>query len=163
MEAAEITAKVMAAMLLITLVLTSLPTGVNFRYYMWYLRSLQLVVHLPMFSVVLPPNAHRYIEGVKPIVVFDMLPMEQINDFFFTFDMAAQRILGDPILDQMKDINYGTYNSFIILGSVWVYMAVYLIYLSTYLINMPYFSNIKINRQNDEVRLLEGGMDSGGS
>ena len=89
--------------------------------------------------------------------------MEQINDFFFTFDMAAQRILGDPILDQMKDINYGTYNSFIILGSVWVYMAVYLIYLSTYLINMPYFSNIKINRQNDEVRLLEGGMDSGGS
>lgn len=91
MQAAEINVEVMKWMLIVTLLLAMVPTGLSFRYYMWYLRSLQLVVHLPMFYIVVPPNVCRYLEVVKPIVVFDLLPSEWVRSVLFTFDMEQHR------------------------------------------------------------------------
>lgn len=92
MQAAEANIGVIKAMFLFTYVMALLPTGMNFRYFMWYLRSLQLVVHLPMLHVVVPPNVSRYLEVVKPIVVYDYLPSDSITSAIYTIDFESQRM-----------------------------------------------------------------------
>lgn len=133
MEAAEVNVEVMNWLLLVTFLLAMVPTGMNFRYYMWYLRSLQLVVHLPMFYIVVPANVCRYLEVVKPIVVYDLLPSEWIRSILFTFDMVQHRFFQKDMLDQMEDLGYNTHNAIIILGSIWVYALYYLGKLLIYL------------------------------
>ena len=91
MEAAEANIGVMKAMFLVTYIFSLFPTGMDFRYFMWYLRSLQLLVHLPMFHVLVPANVSRYLEVVKPVVVFDYLPSEWLSHKLYTFDMEKQR------------------------------------------------------------------------
>lgn len=96
----------MRYLLLISLAFMYLFDSFGFSYYMWYLRSLQLVVHLPMVYIVCPANVCRYFELVKPIVTFDLLPSEEIRDFIFSFDYAKQREFQEELLDQMEDLGY---------------------------------------------------------
>jgi hypothetical protein len=65
---------------------SQLPAGGNFRYFMWYMRTLQYVVHLPMLHVVLPPNAMRYFEVIFPVITFNFIPKEYLSFKLFNFD-----------------------------------------------------------------------------
>ena len=81
----------MKMLLLMCLAFMMIPGAFGFRYYMWYLRSLQLVVHMPMLYIVCPSNVLRYLEIVKPIVVYDLLPSHEISDGIWNFDYETQR------------------------------------------------------------------------
>lgn len=116
----------MMNLLIFSLVFKYLFRHFGFNYNMWYLRSLQLVVHLPMVYIVCPANVCRYFEIVKPIVTFDLLPSEEIRDFIFRFDYAKQREFQSELLDQMEDLGYQTHNTICILGSLWIYITFWL-------------------------------------
>lgn len=149
MQAAKANIVTIKAMFLFCYALALLPTGMNFRYFMFYLRSLQLVVHLPMLHVLVPPNVSSYLEMVKPIVVYDYLPSDQITLGIFKIDMEQQRMKQSEILDQMEDLGYGTHNSLLILGSLWIYCLVYFVRAILY--------GVYIMRLNKTESSMEGG------
>ena len=69
--------------------------------YIWYLRSLQMIVHLPMMSTILPANVQAYFESLIPIVQFDLL--EAVDAFnlnnFVDFDMEIHEKMEWKLLD----------------------------------------------------------------
>ena len=48
-----------------------LPGG--FKYMLFLIRTLQLILHMPMMSIVIPGNAQTFNSLVFPIVMFDVL------------------------------------------------------------------------------------------
>jgi hypothetical protein len=56
MKAASSSSDVSMGVLIFSLVFSSLPSGERFKYFMYYLRSLQLIIHIPMFHIVIPAN-----------------------------------------------------------------------------------------------------------
>ena len=56
--------------------------------------------------------------------------------------------MAEGILDQMEDLGYGTRNSILILGSLWIYAVLYLIKLFVYIaVKYNYMMWGKINDQ----------------
>jgi hypothetical protein len=105
-----------------------------------------------MFYIILPPNVLRYLEVVKPVVTFDLLPSDAIRDAIFTIDYEKQREFQKELLDQMEDLGYQTHNSIAILGSLWIYMSYWVIKFLYYFIYVFIF-NTYFASKND----LEGG------
>ena len=50
--------------------------------------SLQILVHLPLLSVIMPANVIAVYSVLIPIATFDFIPSE-FYDLFFTFDEAS--------------------------------------------------------------------------
>ena len=168
MQAAETNIHGMKAVFIFSYLMSLLPTGMNFRYFMWYLRSLQLVVHLPMFQVLMPANVMAYLEMVKPIVVFDYLPADKISDSIFSFDYSSQRNLNTGVLDQMEDLGYGSHNSILILGSLWIYAVIYLMKMVVWLcynnrkkLKKWFNKTTCINKDKFSKNKFEGGTNDG--
>ena len=51
----------------------SMVSGGALQGFMWYLRSLQLIIHLPLMQTILPSNVSAFFEAIIPIVTFDIL------------------------------------------------------------------------------------------
>lgn len=104
-----------------------------------------------MFYIVCPANVCRYLEIVKPIVVYDLLPSTEISDGIWSFDYETQRKFQDELLDQMEDLGYQHHLSIIILGSLWMYISYYLFKLM-YFFGFNYIHNTYFSGKD-----LEGG------
>ena len=65
---AESNAVVMKIAIIISCIMALFAITVGFRYYFWFLRSMQMIIHLPMFKVIFPANACRFIEILVPII-----------------------------------------------------------------------------------------------
>ena len=132
--------------------------SVGFRYYFWFLRSMQMIIHLPMFKVIFPGNICLFIELLTPIVQFDIIPAKWSYEYIYDFDYFRYRQLEGFILDQMEDIGYGTHNAVIILGSFFFFgiaflAAITFYYVATYILR-------KIRRKNYDIELEpEGGKE----
>lgn len=107
---------------------SQLPAGGNFRYFMWYMRTMQYVAHLPMLHTVLPPNAMRYFEIIFPVVTFNLIPQEYLSFKLFNFDFEKQReFLEESMHDQSEDLGYKSFNAVVILGTIWLFTIIYII------------------------------------
>jgi len=50
------------------------------------IRSLQIVIHLPLIRILVPPNVNSVFEVLIPIVMFDLLDTEYTSEMWFEFD-----------------------------------------------------------------------------
>lgn len=97
----------------------------SLKYIFIFVRSLQLIVHLPIFMTVFPANAL--------IITRILFPFANYNLELFGIDWSL--ILGDQIRDnavindQMKSIGYQTTNSVMNLGTISTFVAIYLFLL----------------------------------
>ena len=116
-------------------ILSQLFSGVASGY-VWYLRSLQLIVHLPMMSTILPANVQAYFESLIPTVQFDLMeiiePLSPTN--YVEFDIPKHKNLEWKLLDQLEDMGYETHNTVLNLGSVWFFGAFLVARFACYLI-----------------------------
>ena len=46
-----------------------------------YIRALQLILHMPLLSTILPANLMMVFNLVMPVVMFDVLDLEVIKDY----------------------------------------------------------------------------------
>ena len=59
--------------------------SVIFRGLKWYMRTLQMIVHLPMLRTIMPPNATTFFKYLIPAVMFDILDSDWL-DLVWEFD-----------------------------------------------------------------------------
>ena len=60
------------------------------EYYMVaFVKSLQLIVHLPMLTVIFPSNVIKFFSILKPIASFDVLSQYLTTRQVFDFDYRA--------------------------------------------------------------------------
>lgn len=88
-----------------------------------FITSLQLILHLPLMAIPIPPNVITMFEILIPVVMFDVL--EGIDFFENLFDSDEEA----DVLDQMKQIGYETSNTIKNLGTLYVLMLVYFLKL----------------------------------
>ena len=50
------------------------------------INALQILIHLPIFSIPIPLNAQIFCSTIIAITQFDVLPTETLNEWFFDFD-----------------------------------------------------------------------------
>lgn len=46
--------------------------GRGLKYFMWYLRSLQMIIHLPLCRVKVSPIVESYMKSLIPVIQFDI-------------------------------------------------------------------------------------------
>ena len=55
-------------------------------YMIQLIRALQMVVHLPMLRILVPPNAMMLIAAIIEVAMFDILPPEYTTDKILVYD-----------------------------------------------------------------------------
>jgi len=50
------------------------------------IRSLQIVIHLPLIRILVPSNVNMVFSVVIPIVMFDIMETEYTSELFLEFD-----------------------------------------------------------------------------
>ena len=92
------------------------------------LNSMQLVLHLPIFNVIVPANVNEIFSIVIPVFTYDVLseftrpiltklwPQPDPNEFRATMS-----------LDQMSDLGYDTYNPVLNLGTLMFLLGLFIL------------------------------------
>jgi hypothetical protein len=78
-------------LLVVAFLFNLFAVGKGTKYYMWYLRGVQINCHLPMLSTVVPPNVSSFNENLISFVQFDILDPEWTTELLFNFDYPVQR------------------------------------------------------------------------
>ena len=50
------------------------------------IRSLQIIIHLPLIRIIIPSNVNMVFSIIIPIVMFDILETEYTSELFLEFD-----------------------------------------------------------------------------
>lgn len=121
---AEASQDMMKAILMGTFAMNIIMTGAM-TYMTGMIRSLQLILHLPIFSVIIPGNVSMMFSLMVPVVMYDILDSSYTSELVFTFDFEAEEQLSSSIRSQVRDLSYDSHNSILNLGSVLVFVAFY--------------------------------------
>ena len=119
---AEASQDMMKGILIGTFAMNVVMTGAM-TYMTGMIRSLQLILHLPIFSVVIPGNVAMMFSLMVPVVMYDILDSSYTSEFFLTFDWDGQEEESSSIRSQVRDLGYGSHNSILNLGSVLVFVC----------------------------------------
>lgn len=63
------------------------------------IRTLQMILHLPIFRIIIPSNVSQVFSVIIPIAMFDVLDPEWTTQLIFEFDEEGQEGLQDDLLD----------------------------------------------------------------
>ena len=88
----------MAWLMYVAIPLHILANGAAFGFIL-YLRSLQMIIHLPLMSTLKPSNVNSYFTSLVPIVQFDILDAEWTTEYVFVFDYPQHEHIEEKILD----------------------------------------------------------------
>ena len=50
-----------------------------FCYMLQWINSIQMVIHLPMMQIIIPPNVAAYFQSVLPIITFDIIDRDYLK------------------------------------------------------------------------------------
>ena len=122
-----------------------------FTYMVQWIHSMQMIVHLPMMRILVPPNVSCYFQTVVPIITFDVLPADYSTELILNFDRDSQEKIKDRILGQMQDLGYENHNLIQILGSLGLltffsFICIMLYACIFYPLSARYGINFKITR-----------------
>jgi hypothetical protein len=95
-------------------------------YILSVIRCLQMVLHFPMFVVIMPGNVTMFFQILLPFVMFDIFDPSDLLSKFIEFDEEAQEALLSKMLNQMTDLGYESHNAIMNLGSVFAFALFYL-------------------------------------
>jgi hypothetical protein len=86
--------------LVISLILNYLLPG-GMKYMIFLIRTLQMILHMPMMMIIFPANVSILMSNLFPIVMFDVLELTESFDasLIFQFDEQGQEKLKDKMLD----------------------------------------------------------------
>ena len=115
------------------------------RYYMWYLRHMQIVLHLPFMRIPMPANAITYFSNLISIVMFDVLSPEWTTRLVLNFDDNKHFEYMSYTYDQVRDLGYMSHSSIMILGSLWIF-AIHV------LLQYPLFYLLKLVKHKSKGR-----------
>lgn len=62
--------------------------GGALRYFIWYLRTVQIIAHLPMQKTIVPANVNHFFRLMIPLLTFDLLDSDWTTKYVFNFDFA---------------------------------------------------------------------------
>ena len=62
------------------------------QYMMGMLRSLQIILHLPMLAIVIPGNVGLMFTTMVPLVMFDLLDSEYTTEQVLNFDYEQHEL-----------------------------------------------------------------------
>jgi hypothetical protein len=96
------------------------------------IRSLQMIVHLPMLRVIMPANVSMFFQILMPIVIFDIFDPVPLLELYLSFDSETANESFDGIISQMKDLGYESFNSILNLGSIFIFTVLYFVLLVIY-------------------------------
>jgi hypothetical protein len=119
--------------LVIAALLSLCGTGKGKMYYIWYIRGVQVIAHLPMLQILVPANVSVFYEMLIPFLQFDILDSQWTTELVMDFDFPEHRNMEDKILDQMRNLGYETHSSILNLGSMWLFAMFYFISLFVFL------------------------------
>lgn len=88
-------------------------------------RSLQMIVHLPMMQVIVPANVATMFRIIIPIAMFDLLDDFEWDLLPLHWKTEEQEQLLSRVLDQMEDIGYESHNGIINLSMLFVAILLY--------------------------------------
>ena len=97
--------------------------GGSLKYLFIFIRSLQLIVHLPIFMTVFPANALVVIKTLFPIASYDL----DLFGIDWTFFIKPKIMEESLINDQMLTIGYQTNNSIHNLGTISALVFLYIL------------------------------------
>lgn len=110
----------------------------SFQLILGLVNTLQLVLHLPIMSVVFPGNVISFFEILIPVVMFDLLEkVELVQQFFPDSADDAEKLQG--IINQMSDIGYDSYNPILNLGTIALFLSLYLSKMTALLFIYPLY------------------------
>ena len=82
-----------------------------------------------MLKVMVPQNVNAFFQIILPFVTFDLIPPEWSTELIFTFEEfpkeGFQKSFNEKFFGQLQDLGYDTHNSVLILGSLWVFTALF--------------------------------------
>ena len=61
-------------------------TGKSLFYFIAWINTMQMIMHLPMLRPLLPPNVLSFIEVILPVVNFDLIEPDYSTDLVFEFE-----------------------------------------------------------------------------
>lgn len=96
----------------------STVTGAPLQMLWGMINSLQLIVHLPVFSLNFPANGSQLLTKLIEVSSFSLLPMDHINNLVFNFTET------DALNPTFDDIGYNTVNFLENLGSLFIFMLI---------------------------------------
>jgi hypothetical protein len=117
--------RILLATLVTTFIASQFIPG-SMIYLLGFLQSLQLVLHLPMFSIIIPANVAMIFEYILAVVMFDILDPSYTTELVFNFDSDSHKFMSSKIIDQVRDLGYGSFNSWLTLGSISIFLFIYL-------------------------------------
>jgi hypothetical protein len=89
-------------------------------YILGMLRSLQMIIHLPMLRIIVPANVSMFFSIIIPVVMFDIIAPEYSTELVLDFEEDDQ-----VEFNQMADLGYETHNSILNLGSIALFLSIY--------------------------------------
>lgn len=60
--------------------------GGALRYFLWYLRTVQIIAHLPMLKPIVPANVNQFFNFMIPLLTFDMLDSDWTTKWVFNYN-----------------------------------------------------------------------------
>ena len=94
--------------------------------------ALQLIVHVPMFSIAFPSNAYFFFSLIIGIINFDVVPTEELLKAIFNFDPEDEAV--NLNFDFM---GYSSHNLMLNLGAIFLYFSVIVFLLLLFKICKP--------------------------
>ena len=110
-------------------------------YYITLLRTLQMIVHLPMLKIVVPTCVIYLFSYVFPVIQWDIFK-DGLFDTRSWFDFDEKNLDDNGIMDQMKMLGYKTRNVVHNLGSISIFWFLYFLKLFI-LVSMKIFKTYK--------------------
>jgi len=95
------------------------------------IRALQIILHLPIFYVVVPANVVTFFSTIIPIAMFDILENDYGLDtsLILDYDDEGQEELNTYLYDQLENLGYGSHNLLGNLNTLGIVLIFYFIQL----------------------------------
>ena len=112
------------------------------------IRSLQLVVHLPLFKITFPAAAILFMRNVIEVAMYDVLGLNNLNfERLFNYDQKINQIYEEEQVQQIQNIGYETPVAIQNLGSiatviVFYFFMVFIFALVSGLSNFNFFKRL---------------------
>lgn len=89
------------------------------------LRTLQMILHLPLVEVIVPGNVSMFFQAMIPIAMFDIFDTDWTTEVVLDFSEQKQDKFQVERLDQMTDLGYESNSAMLNLGSLALFTIAY--------------------------------------
>jgi hypothetical protein len=90
----------MTTILTTTMVINNFIGGFMANMAQW-INSLQMMLHLPMLHVIMPPNVREFFAIILPVAMFDIIESSYSTELIMDFDYEKENEEAESILGQM--------------------------------------------------------------